>query len=67
MSSRIRAVMLAAVFATSTLSACSTAYYGAMEQFGYQKRDLLVSRVNDAADAQAEAKQEFSSALEFSN
>ncbi|WP_370170329.1 MULTISPECIES: DUF2959 domain-containing protein [Hyphomonas] len=63
MSNRIRAAMLAAVFAATTLSACSTAYYGAMEQFGYQKRDLLVSRVNEASDAQAEAKQEFTNAL----
>ncbi|MEP1599039.1 MAG: DUF2959 domain-containing protein [Hyphomonas sp.] len=64
MSSRIRAAMLAAALATSTLSACSTAYYGAMEQFGYQKRDLLVSRVNDAAEAQDDAKVQFTSALE---
>ncbi|MAN45671.1 MAG: DUF2959 domain-containing protein [Alphaproteobacteria bacterium] len=64
MTIRLRAAMLAAFLATSSVAGCSTAYYGAMEQFGYQKRDLLVSRVNEAAAAQEEAKVEFNDALE---
>ncbi len=47
-----------------TLSACSSAYYGAMEKVGFHKRDILVSRVEKAKDSQQEAQQQFKSALE---
>ena len=47
-----------------TLLSCQTAYYGAMEKLGYHKRDLLVSDVEKARDAQQEAKEQFQSALE---
>jgi len=43
---------------------CSTLYYGAMEQFGIHKRDLLVDRVQDARNSQSETKQQFVSAME---
>lgn len=46
-----------------TASACQTAYYSAMEKFGYEKRDILVDRVGDAREAQQEAKKQFESAL----
>ena len=46
------------------LTGCSSAYYGTMEKLGYPKRDLMVSRVESARDAQQEAKEEFKSALE---
>jgi Skp family chaperone for outer membrane proteins len=46
------------------LMGCSSAYYGTMEKLGYHKRDLMVSRVESARDAQQEAKEEFKSALE---
>ncbi len=46
------------------LSGCQTAYYAALEQFGYHKRDLLVTRVKDARDSQETAKDQFKSALE---
>jgi Skp family chaperone for outer membrane proteins len=46
------------------LMGCSSAYYGTMEKLGYPKRDLLVSRIESARDAQEEAKEEFESALE---
>ena len=49
------------------LSSCSSAYYGAMEKVGIHKRDILVDRVADARDAQAEAQQQFKSALEQFN
>jgi hypothetical protein len=45
-------------------SGCQKAYYKTMEVFGKEKRDILVSRVEKARDAQQEAKQEFQSALE---
>jgi len=43
---------------------CQSAYYNALEEFGYHKRDLLVSRVQDAQASQAAAKEQFKSALE---
>ncbi len=46
------------------LSACQTAYYSAMEKMGQHKRDILVTRVEDANESQEEAQEEFSSALE---
>ena len=46
------------------LTGCSKLYYGTMEKFGYEKRDLLVDRVEEARDAQTQAKEQFSSALE---
>ncbi len=45
------------------LAGCSTPYYAAMEKFGYAKRDILVERVIDTRKAQAEAKDQFASAL----
>lgn len=43
---------------------CSKVYYGTMEVFGQHKRDILVDDVRKARDAQAEAKEQFASALE---
>ncbi|MBA54870.1 MAG: DNA repair protein [Pseudomonadales bacterium] len=57
---RIIALSLIALF----LNACQSMYYDAMEQVGYHKRDILVDRVEDVQDAQKDAKQQFSSALE---
>lgn len=45
-------------------SGCQSAYYKTMETFGVHKRDILVDRVEDARDAQNEAKEQFASALE---
>lgn len=49
---------------TVLLGACSSAYYDAMEKLGYEKRDILVSRVQEARDAQSDAQDTFRSALE---
>ncbi|PYE31305.1 hypothetical protein DFP83_1109 [Idiomarina fontislapidosi] len=46
------------------LVGCQSAYYGAMEKLGIEKRDILVDRVDDAKDAQSDAQEEFKSALE---
>lgn len=43
---------------------CKTMYYGAMEKMGVPKRDILVSRVEKARDAQDDAKVQFKDALE---
>jgi len=47
----------------TALIACQSAYYNAMEKVGIHKRDILVDRVEDARDAQVDAKETFKSAL----
>lgn len=46
------------------LFGCSSAYYSAMEKIGYEKRDILVDRVEEARDAQDDASEQFASALD---
>ena len=55
-----------AVFVSAALlvSACSSAYYGAMEQFGVHKRDILVDRIEEAQEAQEDGQEQFRDALE---
>lgn len=50
--------------AACAVSGCQSAYYGAMEKLGYEKRDLLVGDVKKARGSQDEAKKQFASALE---
>lgn len=57
-------LILAAVLAPIAPTGCSTAYYKTMENFGVQKRDLLVDRVESARDSQEAAKEQFQTALE---
>jgi hypothetical protein len=47
-----------------SLGGCQTVYYGTMEKFGVEKRDILVKRVDKAREAQQEAKEQFASALD---
>ena len=56
--------VLTAVMLLPLFGACSQAYYGAMEKVGIHKRDILVDRVEGARDSQAEAQEQFKSALE---
>lgn len=56
--------ILTATMLIPLIGACSQAYYGAMEKVGVHKRDILVDRVKDARDSQAEAQDQFKSALE---
>lgn len=55
-------VMLVALLVM--LFGCQTAYYATLEQFGVEKRDILVDRVEEAREAQTDAKAQFESALE---
>lgn len=48
----------------SSLPACATTYYGMMERFGVEKRDILADRIQDGRDDQAQAKERFRSMLE---
>lgn len=50
--------------ALAGLTACSSLYYSTMEKFGYQKRDLLVERVEEARESQASAKQQIQTTFE---
>ncbi len=50
------------VAATLSVAGCQSAYYAAAEQVGYHKREILVDRVEDGRDSQAEAEQQFESA-----
>ncbi|OUR62909.1 DNA repair protein [Colwellia sp. 39_35_sub15_T18] len=54
---------LSVLSAILILSACSSAYYSAMEKVGIHKRDIMVDRVVDAKESQQEAQEQFKSAL----
>lgn len=43
---------------------CNTVYYAAWEKLGYEKRDLLVSQVQDTRAQQEDTKEQFASALD---
>jgi hypothetical protein len=60
-----RGLALLLVAATAALATgCDAIYYKAMRKIGKEKRDILVSRVKEARASQAEAQQEFKTALE---
>jgi len=61
MKSLVTCLALATVLLTA---GCSSTYYNTLEKFGYAKRELLVDRVEKAQEAQTDAKEQFSSALE---
>ena len=46
------------------LASCQSAYYATMEKFGVHKRDILVDRVVDGKDAQADAQEQFKTTFE---
>ena len=50
--------------ALALLCGCSSLYYGTMEKFGYEKRDILVKRVGQAREAQEDTRKTFKNALE---
>jgi chromosome segregation ATPase len=57
------AMMLAGTAVLAMPAGCSSTRIAIAEQFGYAKRDQLVSRVEEARDGQQEAKKQFESAL----
>lgn len=61
MKTLLRTLLAATLIATA---GCATAYYGTLEKFGFEKRDILVDRVKDARGEQADAQETFASALE---
>lgn len=51
------------IVASLLIGGCSSVYFDAMEKIGIPKRDILISRVDDAQQSQQDAKEEFSDAL----
>jgi hypothetical protein len=62
--STLSAVFVALLAIGLSASGCDRLYYGTMQKFGLEKRDILVKRVRDARKAQQDAKEEFQSALD---
>lgn len=56
--------LLAIFLSIFTLTGCQSAYYSAMEKVGVHKRDIMVDRVEAAQNAQKDAQQELTSALD---
>lgn len=48
----------------ATLAGCQSAYYGTMEKLGVPKREIMVSRITEAQEAQEEGQEQFKNALE---
>lgn len=46
------------------VTGCTSLYYSSMKRLGKEKRDILVSRIEDGKKAQEEAAQQFKTALE---
>src|SRR3954469_24109929 len=55
----MRSKYLLIVLCAVALVGCASANYAFWQKFGYEKRDILVSRVEKARDAQNDAKEEF--------
>ena len=53
-----------AVLLVTSMTGCQRMYYGTMGAFGYEKREILVDRVESARDKQEDAKEQFTTALE---
>lgn len=64
--SPMKSVSLKLIGATvlMTLAGCQTAYYGAMEKIGIDKRDILVDRVENVRDSQKDSQEEFQTAYQ---
>lgn len=56
--------LLVALVAASGCKLARERYYGALEKVGIEKRELLVSRIDKAREAQQEAQEQFKDALE---
>ncbi|WP_339802326.1 DUF2959 domain-containing protein [uncultured Marinobacter sp.] len=52
------------LLSVALLGGCASLYYDTMEKFGYEKRDILVDRVENARDSQNDAQETFRSSLE---
>lgn len=60
----MRSVFALVLIATVGLTGCQSMKYSALEAVGVEKREVLSGRVDKAADAQDEAREQFASALD---
>jgi len=62
----MRSNMMTLLLITSMLllQGCETLYFNTMEKVGVHKRDILIDRIEDSQEAQEEAKEQFTSALD---
>ncbi|KXF82527.1 DUF2959 domain-containing protein [Enterovibrio coralii] len=56
--------LLSSLFLIFALSGCQSAYYATMEKVGIHKRDIMADRVEAASEAQQDASEQFTSALD---
>jgi len=61
-SKTLQALAVAVLFLC--LTGCTTAYYGAMENFGTHKRDILRSRIEAGREDQKDAQEQFKTTYE---
>lgn len=59
-----RIILPLVLFSLLFAGGCSKAYYSAMEKVGYDKREILSDRVENARESQQDAKEQFANALE---
>lgn len=59
-----RFFLVLSLFCLVFAAGCSKAYYSTMESMGYDKREILSDRVENARESQEEAKEQFASALD---
>ena len=59
-----RLALVCTLFTLMFTLGCQKAYYAAMEEVGYDKREILSDRVVDARESQQDAKEQFANALE---
>ena len=59
-----RLVLIFTLFSLMFTVGCQKVYYAAMEEVGYEKREILSDRVVDARESQEDAKEQFANALE---
>ena len=59
-----RLVLISSLFLLMFSMGCQSAYYAGMEKLGYDKREILADRVENARESQQDAKEQFASALE---
>lgn len=61
--SRGLAMVALAAIGLASLGGCRTAYYNTLEKFGYEKRELLTSRLGEARESQIKAEAAYVDAL----
>jgi hypothetical protein len=64
MEAAMRTAIVVVLIGLFGLSGCQSMKYRAFEAFGIEKRQVLSSRVEKAADAQDEAREQFATALD---